>query len=66
MNYIGSFGNANPHYLSDWIESTIDTNYDKSDMDGSPNTNTGSCSFPSAHVVQIFYSKINTVADPQY
>jgi hypothetical protein len=58
------FGNANPHYISDWIQNSIDSNNDKSDMEGALDQNAGSCSFPSAHVVQFFYSKINTVDDP--
>jgi hypothetical protein len=66
MEYVGKYGNSNPHYISDWIESSVVTSKDKSDITGVWDSSTSSCVFPSAHIVQIFFSKINTLDDPQY
>ena len=36
MKYIGMFGNANPHFISDWVKvNTASTTKDKSDLFGS-------------------------------
>ena len=66
LKYVGRFGNSNPHFLSDWVQSTIDASKDKSDITADWDNNTGSCNFPSSYFLQVFYSKINTRSDPQY
>ena len=66
MKYVGRFGNANPHYISDWVEAILDTSKDKSDITVEWDNSTGTCSFPSSYFVQVFFTKINTRGDPQY
>ncbi|CDW85277.1 UNKNOWN [Stylonychia lemnae] len=66
LKYVGRFGNSNPHYLSDWVQATVDSQKDKSLITASWDEPSGTCVLPSAYFVQIFYSKINTRSDPQY
>ena len=60
LNYVGRFGNSNPHFISDWVKATVDISKDKSDITVDWDNNTGSCGFPSSYFLQVFYSKINT------
>ena len=64
LDYVGMFGNANPHFIEDWVQANLDNSKDKSDITGVWEGNT--CTFPSAYHLQIFYSKINTLKKPQY
>jgi hypothetical protein len=64
MYYVGRYGNANPHYVSDWVIAAVDSSKDKTDVTVDFDNSTGSCSFPSAYFVQIYYTKINTRGDP--
>lgn len=64
LKYVGRFGNANPHYISDWIEATLDTAKDKTGVTVEWDNSTGTCSFPSAYFLQVFFTKINTRGDP--
>lgn len=66
MQYVGRFGNANPHYISDWIKVELDQSKDKFDITVDWDENTGTCAFPSSYFVQVFYTKINTKSKPQY
>lgn len=63
LEYVGKFGNANPHYISDWVQS--EKTGDSANSDPFV-PRTGTCNFPSTMIVQVFYSKINTVNNPQY
>ena len=64
LQFVGRFGNSNPHFLSDWIEAAIDQSKDKSDITVDWDNNTGTCGFPSSYFLQIFFTKINTRGDP--
>lgn len=63
---MGRFGNSNPHFITDWVKATKDTQKDKSDITVNWNDNTGSCNLPSSYFLQVFYSKINTKSNPEY
>jgi hypothetical protein len=50
LNYIGKFGNSNPHYINDWLLNNKEDNKDSSNFDPFVNR-TGTCKFPSTMVV---------------
>jgi hypothetical protein len=50
--------------MADWSKITL--NNDQMTQPGTFNPDEGSCDFPSAHVVEIFYQKIGTKESPQY
>lgn len=45
------FGNANPHYSSDWITMSLNSAKDKSNIEGVWDPSENSCLFPNAHIV---------------
>ena len=61
---VGKYGNSNPNYKDDWVDIDIDSS-DKFNDGGSWNPS-GSCQFPSVHVVETFFQKINTDDKPQF
>ena len=62
MNYVGKFGNADPHFISDWIEvEEITTN---SDVKGTWDANESRCTFASALRIYVFYQNIGSVTNP--
>ena len=67
LDKVGKTGNADQHYIKDWLQIEIDTNKDifgtqKAEL----STDQDSCEFPSTRVVEIFYKRINTDKEPQY
>ena len=69
LEVVGSSGNANPHFSKDWVTIEIDTDKDRftePGAKGGAGATQGECSFPSVRVIEVFYRKINTEADPQY
>ena len=61
MKYVGKQGNANPHFLSDWVEvelpETINNGYEWNNAEGK-------CTFASAYELQIFTGKIYLQTEP--
>mmetsp|Transcript_4206 Transcript_4206/g.3090 ORF Transcript_4206/g.3090 Transcript_4206/m.3090 type:complete len:80 (-) Transcript_4206:278-517(-) len=64
MEYIGMFGNSNPHFLSDWIQVTQDSS-EKFTSDRE-NEVEGTCTIPNVMSLQIFYAKLGELDNPQY
>ena len=62
MEKVGKSGNADQHYVSDWIDVESSTE----DITSSFNADNMQCDLPSVRVVEIFYKRINTEKEPQY
>ena len=66
MDKVGISGNADPHYLKDWLDIEIPSNEDTFNEESTLSVNSDTCILPSVRVVEIFYKRINTKKDPQY
>lgn len=64
LDQVGRYGNADPHYMKDWVTATVATK-DKY-LSGAWDDTESTCNFPTMHVVEIGTSKINTIDDPQH
>mmetsp|Transcript_5457 Transcript_5457/g.9228 ORF Transcript_5457/g.9228 Transcript_5457/m.9228 type:complete len:129 (-) Transcript_5457:113-499(-) len=60
LNYVGTFGNSNRHFIQDWesVERVIES--------GAQFNVNGQCDFPSTAQIRISYSIIGSADDPQY
>ena len=69
LKLVGRSGNADPHYLRDWVNIEIDSEDTFGlSTDGSSDNfrDKDYCTFPSVRIVEIFYEKINTKSNPQF
>ena len=64
LDKVGVAGSANPHFGLDWIDVEIDTNEENFDQTNS--FENGQCSFPSVHVVNLYFQKIGEVQETQH
>lgn len=62
---VGRYANSDPNYPEDWIDITREAN-DQFDNAGVFDRNSGACTFPSIHIVEVFYQRINTAEEPLY
>lgn len=58
LKYIGKFGNANVHFIKDWLELS------KDNVQSGAAFSSSECTFPSAAQVRIFYSKLGSTENP--
>ena len=67
LKLVGRSGNADPHYVKDWIEIEVDTNldtFDSSKAEDSDFEGKDFCDFPSVRIVEVFFERINTKNEP--
>ena len=65
LDKVGISGNADQHYINDWIDVEV---VDDEDLfkQSSELSDDHTCELPSVRVVEIFYKRINTDKEPQY
>ena len=64
--YMAMFGNANPHFVQDWVQIETDI-MDKTSSKAEWIESQATCNFPPvAFFIKIYYAKIFTKDEPQY